>query len=634
MRKLRILCLLTAIALMICPLAMAETATATGTGAGNGGKITVSVTLEDGKLTAIEVLSQSETPVISDPAFEQIPQAILDAQSVTVDVVTGATNTSNGLIAAVTAALEAAGADMDAFTKAAQAEAEEAVHTDLTADVVIVGGGGAGLAAAVAATDKGASVILIEKTSSLGGNTIVSGGIYNCPDPELLPEYEMTDGCAELIEAALAEEPVSEEHAALQQALREEYDAYKASGATSRFDSANWYALQTWNGGDKVADLKLVQNMADKSYEGYQWVREKGMTFNGKLTQGAGSLYPRTHTSTDILGTGYINTYTNDLAKKGELYTVLMNTSGKKLLTDGDRVVGVYAEDSKGNTYNLYANHDVILATGGFAGNVEMRQEYNTSGKWATLDASLPTTNVAGVTGDGIAMAREIGVNLVDMEQIQLMYLGNPKDGSTSGMTLRDATADYVVFVNKNGERFIREDGRRDELSSALLKQPDGLMYIVESAADYDIETAKTMNGVSYRVTEEEGDMLIADTLDELAEKIGCDPETLKATMAAYNAAVDAGVDEATGRVLLVNKIEEGPFVAVPRVVTVHHTMGGIQIDTECHALRADGSIVEGLLACGETTGGIHGGNRVGGNALVDTVVYGKIAGETAAENR
>ena len=627
MKKLRMLCFLLLIAMLTCPVAMAEAFT--GNGAGNNGDIVVSITMDGDALAAIEVLEHSETAGISDPAFAAIPEAIIAYQSVAVDGVSGATNTSNGIIAAVTMALESAGADMTAFSTAPVIEATPTQHTDLTTDVVIVGGGGAGLAAAVTATDAGASVILLEKMAALGGNTLASGGIYNCADPELMAKYEMTPNCTDLIETALGEAPSNDAHAALQAAVRADYDAYLASGSTSRFDSANWYALQTWNGGDKLADLTLVQTLADDSLEGYEWLVSKGMTFMEELRQGAGALYPRTHTSTDILGNGYLKTYNQDPDAKGDLFSLMLNTAGMRLLTDGDKVVGVYAEDRQGNTFDVYAN-EVILATGGFSANVDMRVEYNTSGKWATLDESIPTTNMPGITGDGIAMALEIGANLVGMEQIQLLYLGDPKNGTTNGLTLRGQSADYVVFVNKNGERFVREDGRRDQICGALLQQPEGLMYVLESAADYDLETSNTLDNVPYRTAEANGDMFIAQTLEEMAQKIGCEAEVLQATLDAYNAMVDAGEDTLTDRAMLANKILEGPYVAVPRVASVHHTMGGIQIDAQCHVLRPDGRIIEGLLACGETTGDLHGGNRLGGNALVGTVVYGRIAGATA----
>ena len=199
--------------LMTSMTAMADTFEGVGTGI--GGEMKLNVTVEDGKITAIEVVSHGETAGISDPAFAQIPQAIIDNQSLAVDVVGGATLTSNGILAAVEAAAAAAGLDVAAL-KAAEVKAEEVTYaTELTADVVVVGAGGAGLAAATAATQNGASVLVLEKMGTVGGNSIICGGIYNSPNANLQASVEMSDSVKSLVETAIAQAPVSDEHAEL-----------------------------------------------------------------------------------------------------------------------------------------------------------------------------------------------------------------------------------------------------------------------------------------------------------------------------------------------------------------------------------------------------------------------------------
>ncbi len=577
--------------LLIVPFGtMAEDGVFEGVGTGNGGNIKVALTVENGAMKTIEVLEQNETAGISDAAFDQVPKAILDNQTLAVDAVAGATNTSKGLIEAVTAAATAAGLDMEALSKPVEKEAVEAKEIDLTADVIVVGGGGAGLSAAVSATDNGSSVIVIEKMGSLGGNTIVCGGIYNCPDPDL----------------------------------------QKPAGIE---DSVELFVQQTWEGGDKVANLDLVKTLCENSYDGLKWLEGMGMEFRDYINQGPGSLYPRTHEAVEVMGTGFINTYVKNLKGKGDLCQIMLNTTGDELIVENNKVVGVKAHDANGNTYTLHSNQGVILATGGFAGNVELRQRFCEGEKWKDLGPGVLTTNTPGVTGDGIFMAEKVGANLVDMDQIQLLHLGNPKSGTTDGMTHRCLSVDYVIYVNKEGKRFVREDGRRDEICNAILQQTDGIMYILESSDENEtpIEEARTHEGGKLTDAIARGDVIYAETLDEMAEKLGCNAATLKATVDEYNAMVDAGKDEVTGRVLLTKKLLTGPYLATPRVPSAHHTMGGIQIDTECHVLRPDGSIIEGLMAAGEVTGGIHGGNRLGGNAVVDTVVFGRIAGQTAS---
>ncbi len=626
----KLLSILLAVAMLLTSAAaLAETFE--GVGQGMGGDIKVSVTVEDGKITAIDVLSHGETAGISDPAFAQIPDAIIANQSLAVDAVAGATMTSNGLLAAVEAAAAAAGLDVEALKAAAVETEEKTYDSELTADVVVVGAGGAGLAAATAAKQNGASVIVIEKMGTVGGNSIICGGIYNSPDEALQSAVEMTDSVKSLVEDAIAAEPVSDEHAELIAAVKADYEAWQANGSVGLFDSANWYALQTWNGGDQVGRLSLVKVLANNSYAGLEWLKSLGMQFSDTIGQGAGSLYQRTHSSLDSMGTGYIKAFMNVVGED----SVFTNTKGESLIQDETgRVVGVKATNPDGTELVLHANKGVIIATGGFSANVEMRQKYNTSGKWPVLGENVMTTNAAGITGDGIVMASEIGAGLVDMEQIQLLYLGNPVNGGMTRYTPRDLSGtDQIIFVNKEGERFVQEDGRRDVICCALIEQTDGLMYILESGDGNAVDPDELMtgDGVPARQAEEEGYLLIADTLEEMAEKIGCSYETLQATVDAFNAAVDAGEDE-FGRKLYSTKLTKGPWIACPRVACVHHTMGGITINENTQVLDVDGNVIEGLYAAGEVTGGLHGANRLGGNAIVDFVVFGKLAGENASK--
>ena len=230
-------------------------------------------------------------------------------------------------------------------------------------------------------------------------------------------------------------------------------------------------------------------------------------------------------------------------------------------------------------------------------------------------------------------MAQDIGAALYQMEQIQLLYLGNVKDGGLTKYPARCVNGtDQEIFINKNGERFVREDGRRDEICLQVLAQPDAMFYFLESAdGDYtDVETALTADGFTFKEMEEQGYIIIADTLEEMAEKLGCDAETLKATVDTFNASVDSGEDE-FGRTLYSVKLENGPWVATPRQACVHHTMGGVEINENTEVLDTQGNVIPGLYAAGEVTGGIHGTNRLGGNALTETIVFGRIAGRNAS---
>lgn len=635
--KKTLLSLLIVAALVLCPMALAEAApdgVYHGTSFGRNGNIDVDVTIEGGAIADVTVTGHTETDNIGTVAVEQMPQRIVEAQSTAVDGLSGATFTSNGIKRAVENALGEAG--IEGFN--AEPERVTGQSYEIEADVVVIGGGGAGLAAAVSALQNGAeSVVVVEKTDILGGDTNVNGGIYNTPDAEMQDTVEMTDGQKSLVEAAIAEEPVSDEHAALIEAVKADWEAYLASGNTGIFDSANWFALQTWNGGDKVAKLDLVQNMADNAYEGYEWLQSLGQEFKPTISQGPGSLFPRTHDTPSGIGAEFINTYIRYL---GENYVDQVQfcygvTAEELALTDGvcNTVKGT---DKDGNTYTFTAKGGVVLATGGFAGNVEMRVEYCQSEKWPDLGKNVGCTGVASDTGDGILMAKAIGANLIDMDQIQLLHTCSPKYGTTEDNSDKGKSVDSIIFVNKAGERFVAEDERRDTICLAVLEQEDALFYTVESYDGYGDKTLDELhsnNFVSYTDEIARGNMFIGDTIEDLAEAMGADPVKLRASIEGYNASVDAGATtDEFGRKTFINKLENGPFIAVPRKPSAHHTMGGVEINVNTEVLDTEGNAIPGLYAAGEVTGGIHGGNRLGGNAIVDTVVNGKMAGQQAAE--
>ena len=519
-----------------------------------------------------------------------IPKRIVEGQSIKVDSVTGATITSYAIMNAVGDAIEQAGGNKDDFkTEVKSSEKLE----DMTSDVVVVGGGGAGLAAAIAAGADGATVTVIEKNGEVGGDTLVCGAIYNTPDEKLQKEVTMTDTVKTTVEKALSEKPISDEHKALQAEVKKQWDKYKADGRTDLFDSKEWYALQTWINGDKVGNLDLVKKLCYDSYDAYEWIKDDlGMGFDDKISQGAGSLWQRTHTSKMKMGTGFISTYLDKIDAMDNV-TIVTEATGKSLVKKDD------------------------------------------------LSKLMTTNRTSSSQGDGIVMAKEAGASLTDMEQIQLLYLGNTKDGQLTKYPPRDVNGtDQLIFINKNGERFVREDGRRDEICLGVLSQPDAIFYMLESGdgkgyVDIKDPEWRSADGFTFEYLEKNGYIVVADTLDEMAEKLGCDKATLQATVDAFNNCVDGKETDEFGRTLYSVKLENGPWVATPRQACVHHTMGGVTIDTDTRVLDESGKAIEGLYAAGEITGGIHGANRLGGNAVVDTVVFGKAAGEQViADNK
>ena len=610
---------------------------------GFNGVIKVTTTLSENRIEGIEITEQSETPGIGAPLTPEgyegetpvkaIPQRIVKQQSLNVAPTAGAAITSKAIIKAVSKAIEQAGGNVDDWK---QNEYFSAADEEDTYDVIVVGGGGAGLVAAISAAQQGASVLIVEKNGAIGGNLLISGGIYNCPDKELQSKVKLNDAKRRQIDDELKIPPVNDKHRKIQQTVAQQWAIHQQNKDDTLFDTPEWYALQTFDGGDFIGNLDLIEIMCKNSEAAYRWLVSLGTEFRDNITQGPGSLWQRTHSSPHILGTGFIASYARQLVRE-ERIRLVTNTSVTELLFDDKgSVSGVVTKNNENTEKTYHSNKGVILATGGFSASKEMVKKYNTSQKWAGIDLSKAKSSnrFSGSQGDGIKLGTSAGAGLTQMEQIQLLFLSNIKTGAINMYPPRCVNGiDQLIFVNKEGKRFVREDGRRDEVCLSVLSQTDAVFYCIESGDGNapDIENGKTADGFPLKTAENLGFIFIADTLEELADKIGINAETLIKTVEQYNRSVETNNDD-LGRTLFSVKLTKGPWIATPRTAGIHHTMGGIVIDGKARAIDKNGKPIPHLYAAGEVTGGIHGGNRLGGNAVVDTVVFGKIAGEAAAD--
>lgn len=599
--------------------------TYTASAKGMGGDVKVSVTFSATDIVSVKVDQHNETPGVGDAAIKTIPGKIVQGQTLNVDVVAGASISSKAILAAVEECVKKAGGDVAALKAKKVAAAAKAADVTETADVVIIGAGGAGLAAAVTAHQAGSSVLILEKMPKVGGNTIISGAAYNSADPARQALSPAEAGPEATIQALIAAKPASDLHAQMQAQLKKEYEAYKASAAKGLFDSPTLHALQTYEGGDRVGDLVLIKNYTSKTLDGVKWLESLGMKFNDTCFTVLGALWQRSHKPVKPLGTGYIDAYTTYIS--ANKIPVMLETTAKKIIMKNGRAVGVEAVGPTGNKITITAKKGVILATGGFAKNIEMRQKYNKH--WKTLDASIMSTNHPGATGDGIVMGEAVGADLVGMEWIQLLPMGDPQTGSLSG-NIEQGVEDRI-FVNKQGNRFVDEGARRDTMTNALFQQDGSTMWVILDKHSYP--TGATKNNFNESIDElvAAGRAYKADTIEALAAQIKVPAANLAKAVADFNANVDAKTKDAFGRTLYSHKIDTAPYYAGARVPTVHHTMGGVKVNTDCQVIDKSGKIIAGLYAAGEVTGGLHGSNRLGGNALADTVVNGRIAGASAA---
>lgn len=604
-----------------------------GTGKGRNGDIVVAVTLDDDAvITNIEVKEQQETEGVGDIAFDQMIPKMVEHNTVAVDAVATATLTSNGLLEAVRNALTAAGVNPDDYNGEVAATTGEDTTYDV--DVAVVGAGGAGMAAAAAAAENGASVLVLEKAAAIGGNTKLGEGTYNVADPERQKQLTMTaDNCKE-VEAALDVKTDDPEYQALIDATRADYEKWQAEDGKTLFDSPNWHALQTYLGGGSIDNIELIETYANGAVDALDWLENTiGVPFkNDYIFMAIGGKWARGHQVDLIAATGkesdnggriYIEKLQNYAEKLG---TQIETNAKVTTLTVGDdgAVNGCIAERTDGSTITVNAK-SVILATGGYAASSDLVYKYSNG----TITTKL-TSCAATSTGDGLALAENVGGSLINLDQIQVHPLGDPIDdcGCVSEFVGNWLSATEYMFVNKEGKRFINEDNTRYAISMAELQQTDGQMWlIVDSSAIAGDDTRSEL--IDKLLSD--GHSVKADTLDELAEKIGVDADTLKATVEAYNAGMTSGKDEFGKATSEDSTILQAPFYASLRTPTVHYTMGGIQIDTGAHVLNADGNTIPGLYAAGEVASGIHGNNRLGGNAYPDIITFGRIAGTNAA---
>ena len=609
MKKLISLLLCAMLLTVFAASALAVTFAATANGIG---EVTVSLTVEDGKIIAAEVVGDGETPgfggleACKDGTYAA---QIVEAQGADIDGVSGATVTSDAVRKATALAMEAAGLK----------QAEDVTVSDTACDIVIIGAGGAGMTAALQAVDCGVeSVILLEKTGSTGGNTSRATGGMNAAKTAFQDENEWKDATTTAVEKTLAsaKEKYGEQLADLIATVEAQFEAYKAN-PTGYFDSPELFALDTMVGGKALNNLDLVMTLTNNSAAAIDWLATKNAHLTNVGAFGGASVM-RIHRAmtaegkTTPVGAYLIKVLTADVDAESKIDLRLNSAATELVVTDG-KVTGVKVSSENGD-YTITAKA-VILATGGFGADLKRVAELKPE-----LDGFV-TTNAPGATGDGIDMAVAVGAATVDMEQIQIhpsVYT------ETSALITEGIRGDGAILVNQKGERFVNELETRDVVSAAELAQEGGYAYTIVDQKMLDASS-------TYAGYANKGYALTGNTYEELAEAMGVDAATFAKTMEDWNAAVAAQKDEAFGRTYFANALDTAPYYAIKVAPGIHHTMGGVVINTGAQVLTADGAPIEGLYAAGEVTGGVHGANRLGGNAVADIVVFGRIAAQNAA---
>ena len=589
----------------------------TGTAKGMG-EVSVTLTLTDNVITDCTAKGDEETPGIGSVVIEQFPGEVVEGNTINLDSISGATITSNAFVEAAKAALTEAGLNPDDYMAKADKTANgETVSYD--ADIVVIGAGGAGMTAAMTAADAGQKVVILESQAMVGGNSARATGGMNAAKTVYQDEneFDQAAGVEKTLATAAEKYADNETITALAKTVSEQWAAYQAN-PTGYFDSVELMELDTMVGGKGINDPELVKTLCEGTADAIDWLDENGITLHNVSSFGGASV-KRIHRPVNeegkvvSVGAYMIPLLQENCEKRG--IDIVLNTTVDTILTDANgAAVGVSGTDKDGNTVVVNAK-SVILATGGFGANLDMVTQYKPE------LAGFMTTNAAGAQGQGIEMATAIGAGTVDMDQIQI----HPTvEANTAALITEGLRGDGAILVNANGERFVDEVGTRDVVSAAEIAQPGSYSWLIVDQAMAD--ASSVIQGYIKK-----GYTKTGATYEELAKELDVDPAAFSNTMETWNGYVEAKNDPDFGRTSFANPLNNGPYYAIKVTAGVHHTMGGVTINSATEVLKEDGTVIPGLFAAGEVTGGVHGANRLGGTAVADFVVFGRIAGESAA---
>ncbi|MCR5793837.1 MAG: flavocytochrome c [Solobacterium sp.] len=546
--------------------------------AGFGGADTpihVAVTVSDNAIESIDYTCDGETPTVGGLAVPQLAEKVVKAQSTKIDAISGATISSNGFFTAVNDCITQAGADPEALEPLAIEE--EAEDVEETVDVVVAGAGGAGMTAAITAAQKGKSVIIIEKGAVPGGNSSRATGGMNAAETH----YQKEEGIE---------------------------------------DSVDLFYSDTMAGGHDINDPELVRTLAQNSSAAIDWLDSIGAPLSN-IGQAGGASTKRQHRPVNdegkILSVGTF--LVEHLSKTAEEVgvTFIYNAKVDEILMEDGKAAGLHAVKEDGSEITVHAK-SVVIATGGFGSNPELIVKYRPD-----LEGYV-STNAPTITGDAIAFLEAAGADFVDLDQIQIHPTVVQADGSLITESLR---GDGAILLNSSGQRFCNEILTRDVVSGHIIEQEGSYAWLV---VDEQMKSGSTVIEKYIK----QGYMIQCDTVADLAELIGVDEAAVQESLDKWKAAVDAKNDEEFGREnydALLTDLTNPPYYAVKIAPGIHHCMGGVKINTKAEVISTEGEPIPGLFAAGEVTGGVHGGNRLGGNAVADFVVFGRIAGESAS---
>lgn len=547
-----------------------------GKAKGHNGDVVIDVDIENSKIKNVSLKESVETEDVGAIAINKLIEKV-NSSDFNLDIVTGATYSSEAFISAFADALKKAGLNYKNYLKKDVQITKRDEKKEMDVDVVVVGSGGAGLISAIKAKENGKKVVVLEKLPIIGGNTLISGAEYAAPQNWLQDKENIKDS-VELFEK----------------------DVEKAGG-----------------------NKELIKVLATNALDGAKWLRDDvGVEWMDHLMFFGGHSVKRSLIPKGQSGKELINKLSDKCSKLG--IDILTETNCYELIFEDNKVKGVKANIKTGQlTVNAKS---VILATGGFGANKKMLYENDKE-----IDDKILSTNQPGSTGDGIIMAQKIGADVVDMDKIQLYPICDVQTGKLL-YTADTRLTTGAILVNKQGNRFVEELDTRRKISMAIKEQQDSIAYQIWDEDSMQKSKVLQDHKIEYDNLIENKKMIKANSIEEIADFFDLDRENLKKTIEKFNKDSENGKDTLFNLRRLGFKIEKAPFYCLKAVPAVHHTMGGLKTNKEAKVLNTKAQEIDGLFAAGEVTGGIHGNNRLGSVSIADITVFGIIAGTNASK--
>lgn len=541
---------------------------------GHNGAVHVSVTVSEDKIENVEVKDNSETRGLSDPAIQLIPSQIVAYQTLSTDVVSGATYTTVAIREAVKNCIIQAGGNPDAYNTKIPND-EKGQEEELSSDVIVVGGGAAGMAATIRLEEAGKSVILVEKTSSLGGTIRVSGGNQVVQGSKVQKEAGVTNDSVKSMEE----------------------DFLKNGDQLNDAELLGIYAKNVGTATDWLSDdVGVRYNMEGGLHQLAEYAVDRELAYDG----GAGAA----QTLCDKVNATDAN--------------VLLNTVAKHLIVENGKVTGVEAESQKGKKYTLKADA-VILATGGYGNNNDLLPASARNGLFYGLDSS---------NGEGLVMAVEdANAGTTHMEYIKEYPNGVETSKKHAKSTIAGnitAFSKAAILVNQKGERVVNEKASNHDILNALKKQSGETLYLVMDEATFnEWKTKLAAAGLSEDMIDayvanngkSEPVFTMGATIKEAAEAAGIDGNALTKTIEKFNTYVEDGEDKAFHRAkeYLTSTFAEGNIYIVEQKARYATTMGGLDVDGNLQVVDTNGKVIDGLYAAGEIIGGVMGDDSPSG---------------------